>query len=475
VSHFGYKGQKGLALIWALIMLAVGSTILTPMLVYAITALRTEAIVRRSLFNEYTAEAAFEWSMWKLLWTSDIDVDESDPIWEGSFDFNGEVIPIILSLVPLGDFIDEALPGVDVDNYRILTGRQMEFKIIVPTDTEPRASFAVWFAYDTVLRPAQTYVPSPDAQDPSGIDSWYWHNNPTPPVGDTPIQHPLPLDRSIPTADILYNYDTPGGDDDPGRIITVGPGADENEVGEKKMQEWRTDTFTEDYTVDGQVGLLYWWGMKNFTYDKHAVARFFMRDYDPVSETYAEHPYTALTVSGRVGGNFNAGDTITGDQTGAAGEVVSDDGVTVEVSLFRDLTVSGRVGGNFNAGDTITGDQTGATGEVVSDDGVTVEVVLLTNINFDATDNVDNGGGKTADVDSVSETNFDATDNVDNGGGKTADVDDVLDRYYFAEITHIQQEWARLFDFSTTLNDVTINGRIRLYSDRVEILSVSIE
>jgi hypothetical protein len=458
-------------------MLAVGASVLTPMLIYTITALRAEGIYKNNLINEYTAEAAFEWSMWKLMYTSDVDVDEDSPTWEGSFDFNGEIIPIILSLVPLGDFIDEALPGVDVDNYTIPAGHQMEFKIIIPTDTEPTASFAVWFAYDTALRPAQTYVPSPDAQDPSGIDSWYWHNNPTPPVGDTPIQHPLPLDRTLPTAEILYNYDIPGGDNDPGRIIGVGPGADENEVGEKKMQEWRTDTFTEDYTIDGQVGLLYWWGMKNFTYDKHAVARFFVRDYDPVSETYMENPHTFLDVTGRVGGNFDPGDIITGDQTGATGEVVSDDNDIVEVSVFRNLTVSGRVGGNFNPGDIITGDQTGATGEVVSDDGVTVEVALplRSNINFNDADNVDNGSGKTADVDVVSVTNFNDTDNVDNGGGKTADVDDIPIRYYFAEITHIQVEWARLFDFSTTLNDVTINGRIRLYSDRVEILSVNIE
>ncbi|MFC1999095.1 hypothetical protein ACFLVR_05635 [Chloroflexota bacterium] len=188
--------------------------------------------------------------------------------------------------------------------------------MIVPTDTDPRASFAVWFAYDTALRPAQVYIPVKDV----GIESYYWHNNPTPPVGDT-------------TAETLYNYDAGAfGDNDPGRIIGVG-GKDADEEGLGKHQEWITGPLAADMTIDGKVGLLYWWGMKNFTYDKHAVARFFLRDYDPVADTYTE----------------------------------------------------------------------------------------------------------------------------------------------IAQITHIQVDWARLYDFISTVGDVTISGRIRLYSDRVEILSFAYE
>ena len=34
------------------------------------------------------------------------------------------------------------------------------------------------------------------------------HNNPTPPTGDTTMQHPLPMDADTPTATTLFNYDT---------------------------------------------------------------------------------------------------------------------------------------------------------------------------------------------------------------------------------------------------------------------------
>ena len=112
-------------------------------------------------------------------------------------------------------------------------------------------------------------------------------------------------------------------------LLGTSAGVDADEAGEKKMQEWITDPLAEDLVIDGMVGMLYWWGMKNFTYEKHAVARFFLRDYDPGTDTYTE----------------------------------------------------------------------------------------------------------------------------------------------IAEITHIQQNWARTYDFSSTVGDATISGRVRLFSDRVEILS----
>jgi len=329
MSPFDNNRQKGLALIWVLIVLAVSTLSIVPMLENISTAFKYEQISKERLINEYSAEAAFEWAMWQLLYTSNVDVDEADPTWEGEVDINGMTIPIILSLVPLGEFIDEALPGVDVDNYFVAAGHQLEFKVIVPTDTIPKASFAVWFAYDTAIRPAQVYIPTVE----SGIVPYYWHNNPTPPVGDTGAQHDLPLDTTLPTAETLYNYDSGAfGDNDPGRIIGVG-GKDVDEEGLGKHQEWITDPLAADMTINGTVGLLYWWGMKNFTYDKLAVARFFLRDYDPVGDTYTP----------------------------------------------------------------------------------------------------------------------------------------------IAEITHIQDTWAQLFDFSSTVGNVTINGRIRLFSDRVEILSFAIE
>jgi len=65
------------------------------------------------------------------------------------------------------------------------------------------------------------------------------------------------------------------------------------------------------------------------------------------------------------------------------------------------MAVSNRVGGNFTAGDTVTGSVTTATGEIISDSGTVVHVVQLTDIEFTTADSLDNGGGKTCDVDTV--------------------------------------------------------------------------
>ncbi|MFC1951011.1 hypothetical protein ACFLXN_01205 [Chloroflexota bacterium] len=325
MSRFANNRQKGQALIWALILLVVGSLVIIPMLNYTTTAFRYVHDSAEKTVSEYSAEAAFEWAMWQLLHTDNVDVDENNPTWEGAIDINGTTIPIILSLVPLGEFIDAALPGVDV-NYTIPAGHQLEMKLIVPLDVEPVPSFDHWFSYDTTIFPAQVYIPTP-----TGTLSFFWHNNPTPPTGDTLRQHPLPLDTTPPTAETLYNYDALT-DNDPGILIKKGgSGPDENHA--LKMQEWITTPFAEPLLVDGKVGLLFWWGMKNFKTTFTAAGRFYLRDYDPVAMTYTE----------------------------------------------------------------------------------------------------------------------------------------------IGEITHVETEWARLFDFRSTCDDVTISGRIKLFSDKVEILSFDIE
>jgi len=265
---------------WSLIVLAIGSLVIIPTLNYATTAIKSVDASEKSMVNEYSAEAAFDWAMHQLLHTSNVDVDANDPTWEGFVDINGSTIPVILSLVPLGEFIEEALPGVYMD-YTIPAGHHLEFKMIIPTDVEPVPSFDHWIAYDTTQFPAQIYIPTP-----TGTVSYYWHNNPTPPVGDTYRQHPLPLSTTAPTQATLYDYDQLV-DNDPGRLIKKG-GSGPDESHELKMQEWITAPLAEDLDIDGQVGLLFWWGMKNFKTTFSAAGRFYLRDYDPVLETYTE-------------------------------------------------------------------------------------------------------------------------------------------------------------------------------------------
>jgi len=273
--------QKGQALVLALIVLAVGALTIVPMLNYMSTAFRSSHGSRQSMINEYSAEAGMEWAAWELL-HNDIgdDIDENNPLWEGSVAINGKTIPIILSYIPLGEFIDEVLPGEPM-THTIPAGHQLEMKLVVPLDVEPKPSFDHWFSYDTTIFPAQLLVPTP-----GGTEIFYWHNNPTPPVGDTLRQHPLPLSTTAPTQETLYNYDYLT-DNDPGVLIKKG-GAGPDEDHQLKMQEWITDPLTEDLEIDGNVGLLYWWGMKDFKTTFTAAARFYIRDYDPGTDTYAE-------------------------------------------------------------------------------------------------------------------------------------------------------------------------------------------
>jgi hypothetical protein len=278
MSYFDKNRQKGEALLWSLIVLALGSLFIIPMLNYVTTGVKSSQISKESLVSEYSAEAGFEWAMWQLMHTDSVVVSTSNPIWESSVDINGITIPVILTLVPLGEFVDEALPGVYID-YTIPAGHYLEMKVIVPWDVDPRPQFNIWFAYDTELFPAQILLPTP-----TETVSYYWHNNPTPPISDTSIQHPLYMDTTVPTADTLYNYDI-NRDNDPGRLINQG-GVGPDEDHPNKMQEWRTTApFAEDFHIKGKVGLLYWWGMKNFDASKTAAARFYLRDYDGSSYT----------------------------------------------------------------------------------------------------------------------------------------------------------------------------------------------
>jgi hypothetical protein len=63
----------------------------------------------------------------------------------------------------------------------------------------------------------------------------YLQNNPSPPVGDTTAQKPLPLGATTPTATTLYNYDV-GRDAFPGLLLAQGVGLDDPDS--SKHQRW---------------------------------------------------------------------------------------------------------------------------------------------------------------------------------------------------------------------------------------------
>jgi predicted extracellular nuclease len=97
------------------------------------------------------------------------------------------------------------------------------------------------------------------------------HNNPTPPTGNTPMQHPLPMDADTPTASTLFNYDTDR-DSSPGRLIQKGGTATSTD--RKKFQNWRTQTFGQDVVIEGDVTFEFWSAITDFKTNKrgHIVA-----------------------------------------------------------------------------------------------------------------------------------------------------------------------------------------------------------
>ena len=137
-------------------------------------------------------------------------------------------------------------------NYTVLAGHQIEFKLVPENDSDDD----MWLAYDTQDYSSWLRLPSS-----SGDMLLHLHNYPTPPVGDTNMQHPLPMDDNESTAGILYNYDTDR-DAFPGRMIqknTIPPEC--NETDPVKYQNWLTDPLPTDLNIQGTPKYNFFTGM----------------------------------------------------------------------------------------------------------------------------------------------------------------------------------------------------------------------
>jgi hypothetical protein len=138
-----------------------------------------------------------------------------------------------------------------------------------PTDTPPP---------DVTVVPTPTPTPAPLV-----AVTYYLHNNPSPPVGDTNSQSPLPLNTTAPTASTLYNYDKDR-DTSPGLMIQKGGGADEADP--TKHQAWRTAQLAKNTTVSGTASVTFWAAMKNFQTGVPASVTFYLRSYNGASGQY---------------------------------------------------------------------------------------------------------------------------------------------------------------------------------------------
>ncbi len=126
-----------------------------------------------------------------------------------------------------------------------------------------------------------------------GVERYYLHNNPSPPVGDTASQTLLPFDKTLSTATTLYNYDSDR-DADAGLLIAAG-GSGPAETGTTLHQSWRTSAFAADQVIDGNVTVVLASAIQNFSLSVAGSITVYLRHYDGAS--YTEIASGSLTES----------------------------------------------------------------------------------------------------------------------------------------------------------------------------------
>lgn len=102
------KRQRGTALIMVLLVLALGSLLITPMLNYVSTGLIEVRVSEEFLLRQYAADAAVEYSLWQLKYNVDgltDGLDPENPSSNSTITVNGIEVPITteISLSPDSD------------------------------------------------------------------------------------------------------------------------------------------------------------------------------------------------------------------------------------------------------------------------------------------------------------------------------------------------------------------------------------
>jgi len=221
-----------------------------------------------------SADSGIDHASWRLLYESGFteSMTEQNPTEEYSVNLNGEDISIVVTRIAglAGDTC--SMDGVD---YVIPEGHQLELRIVVFDDDH------MHLAYDTDVYQAWVMMPVSE-----GNPTYYLHNNPTPPVGDTDAQANLSLDEDNPTVEPFYNYDQ-NYDSNPGRRVEESDGGPDG-LELKEYQNWLTEPYSEDIHFQGTVVLNLYIAPDGFNFDNAGAFRVYLRDYDPVSETYTE-------------------------------------------------------------------------------------------------------------------------------------------------------------------------------------------
>jgi hypothetical protein len=111
--------------------------------------------------------------------------------------------------------------------------------------------------------------------------TYYLHNNPSPPVGDTNAQANLAMNATAPSAATLFNYDVDH-DAAPGRLVLRGgSGASESTL--TRYQKWGgPEAGLLGQSISGTVTVEFWSAVTDFTPGVAGEVTIFLRDHDTV-------------------------------------------------------------------------------------------------------------------------------------------------------------------------------------------------
>lgn len=104
----GKNGQRGQALILVLIALALGSLLITPTIQYVSTGLNESHVSEEQLLEQYSADAAIEYTLWQLQNNVDGVIDQlnyENPDYDATININDTEVPININITqsPLGE------------------------------------------------------------------------------------------------------------------------------------------------------------------------------------------------------------------------------------------------------------------------------------------------------------------------------------------------------------------------------------
>jgi len=123
--------------------------------------------------------------------------------------------------------------------------------------------------------------------------TWYLHNEPTPPTGNTTAQFNLALNVTAPTAGTLYNYDTDC-DSRAGRSIRRGTGL-VSETGTCMSATWRSAALGSGRILTGSGVLRV--RARKAAWGTAPTLRAFLRVFDPGTSVYTEISSASVAVT----------------------------------------------------------------------------------------------------------------------------------------------------------------------------------